>query len=174
MWKQKVVLQEVQRRHQATRTAWCLRTRRNQFRIRILWAWNTAATRLRKETRPTREEVTAAEEHGAPVAPGPSLQRYHRIYWTRCLWKPRISTNRGDETAPSRRNYVNIENIARQSEIRMLFRLFRRKVVFIGSLDAVKLSSFPRQGSNRREQELFAFGSFRWDLFSVNSSLLEL
>lgn len=92
-WKRRVVLREVQRRHQAAPTACSPRTKWNRSRIRTWSAWNTRATPPEKEPRRTLEEATAAEEHGAPVAPGPS-PRYRRTCSTRYRWRPRTSTNR--------------------------------------------------------------------------------
>lgn len=163
-WKRRVVHREVRQHRRAVPTACYPRTRWNRSRIRIWWAWSTRRTSPRTEARPIHGEAMVAAVHGVRAAQGPSPPRYHLIYWTRCLWKPRTSTNRPDEihSIPAESCKYRKRKVSRTSNGNVM--LFRghsvpREVVFsvVG-----KVSRFPcvRSGGRQNGRSEISNGCF--------------
>lgn len=92
-WRLRDARRRVRRRRPAVRTACCRRTRSSRSPTRTWWTWNIPRTSPATAARRTLAEAAAAAAvPGAPAVPGPSRRLCRPTCWTRCHWKPRIST----------------------------------------------------------------------------------
>lgn len=92
-WRLRDARLGVRRHRPAVRTACCRRTRSSRSPTRTWWTWNIPRTSPATAARRTLAEAAAvAAVPGAPAVPGPSRRLCRPTCWTRCHWKPRIST----------------------------------------------------------------------------------